>query len=343
MLETVRAFAREFLEPTDLEQLRRAQFQLVADVADGAEEGRRSWYRAVRLLLPDIREVLNWMLEREPSQAARVICALRPFWAVPGRVREARVWLERVLVYRDALADDVLAETLLVLGWTRLRTDEPDAAAEPLRESIALYSRLGDRSMEATATHMYAHLLSARGANAEALALRERTLVAFREAGDQEMVCRALHHIGVELRNLGKGDEARTMYEEAIALAPEQSYPFVLANALTSLAYLELERRNLDNAQSLYDRALEACRAVEPQYEDTDCIAGLACVAALRGESELAGQLWCRTERIEEETSERILHRDRQRYEEILGPLKDDPLFRRGYESLRTRRRYIER
>jgi predicted ATPase/DNA-binding SARP family transcriptional activator len=343
MLETVRAFAREFLEPTDLEELRRAQFQLVGDVANRAKEGRSSWYRAVRLLLPDIREVLNWMLEREPSQAARVICALRPFWAVPGRVREARVWLERLLVHRAALADDVLAETLLVLGWTRLRTDEPDAAAEPLRESIALYSRFGDRSMEATATHMYAHLFSARGANAEALALRERTLVAFREAGDQEMVCRALHHIGVELRNLGKSDEARRMFEEAIALAPEQSYPFVLANALTSLAYLELESRNLDNAQRLYHRALETSRSVEPQYEDADCIAGLACVAGLRGETELAGQLWRRAERIEEETSERILHRDRERYEEILAPLKDDPLFRRGCDSLRTAPQVVKR
>ena len=340
LLETLRAFARERLAVSELETLRRAQFRLIAELAGGADEalldGRVAWYRAIEVLLPDIREVLAWALPREPASAAAVICRLRPFLMLAGRVRESRLWLERVLAHRPQLPDELLAETLLILGWTRLRLNDPDAAAEPLRESIELFDRRGDRLKVATARHAYAHVHTARGRHVDALVLRTKTLRELREIGDEEMICKTLHHIGVDHRELGNHTEARENLEHAIALAERQLDPFLLGNALASLAHLEVDLRNLDAAEMLYQRSLETVRAVGAHTVDADCVAGLACIAGLRGERRRAGELWGRANAIEDATGENLLQTDRERYVRILAPVSNDAVFRRGYEAGRA-------
>src|SRR5262249_54565803 len=159
----------------------------------------------------DVREILAWALDREPAQAAQVLSQLRPFLMHFGHVRESHLWLERVLAHRSELRDEVLAEMLWLLGRTYLRLDDHDSAAEPLLESIELYDRVGNRLRAATAAHSYAHVLTARAAHADALALREGVLAEVREIGDREMTCRALHHIGVDQRELGNYTTAREM------------------------------------------------------------------------------------------------------------------------------------
>src|SRR5262249_26337579 len=112
MLATLRAFAREQLTPTVIEKLRRRQLELISEIVDRAVEkrieGRTACYASIEAVLPDIREVVASALQREPVCAARVVCRLRPFWLLPGRVREAQVWLERTLEHRPALPTDVL-------------------------------------------------------------------------------------------------------------------------------------------------------------------------------------------------------------------------------------------
>jgi hypothetical protein len=102
---------------------------------------------------------------------------------------------------------------------------------------------------------------------------------------------------------------------------------------LQTLADLELEQRNLDDAETLYLRARDISRELKNRFAVSYCLSGLACVAALRGDPELAGDYWGRVERIEDETGDHIVRWHRERYERILGPLTDDPAFRRGYEA----------
>jgi hypothetical protein len=66
------------------------------------------------------------------------------------------------------------------------------------------------------------------------------------------------------------------------------------------------------------------------------CYAGLACIAALRGDAELAGERWGCAERIQDEVGERFHVWDRKRYEQILESITHDPAFRGGYEAARA-------
>jgi hypothetical protein len=87
---------------------------------------------------------------------------------------------------------------------------------------------------------------------------------------------------------------------------------------------------------ALATRARDASRELKFPFWIAYCLAGLACVAALRGDAVGAGENWGRVERIEDETGDRLHGWERERYERILEPLSNDAAFRRGYEAGRV-------
>jgi tetratricopeptide (TPR) repeat protein len=202
-----------------------------------------------------------------------------------------------------------------------------------LRESGELYARLGNRVKAAAALAGHAFVLSSRGAHADALALLERVLAEFRDIGDQGGVARVLTSMAIELRLLGEHGRAREMLSEAIAWAELQGGE-LLSYALHTLAEVELDQRNLKDAGDLYLRALVLAR----EWNNPTvayCLAGLASVAALGGEAKIAGDLWGRAERVEEETTP-MLHSSREVYQHILEPFANGAAFERGYQEGRA-------
>jgi predicted ATPase len=345
MLDTLRTFAREHLDPAELDTLRGRQFEQLEALAERSPffladstfsgEARLAWLDEVEQLLPDTREVLAWALARDPARTGQLVCRLSVgFLLRGGGANEARTWLERLLQERPALPDEVLAEALTRLGDDRLHGHDLEAAAAFRRESIDLFRRLGDRMMAAWATNGYAGTLRSQGAYTDALALHEQALADFRDLDNPAMVAFTLYGIGNTLMRLGDFDRARETLRQAIATA--ESYGGDVAFMLHSLAELELEQRNLDDAEALYLRAHDSARDIKDLFVVVYCLAGLACIAALREDTEDAGERWGGVERTEHEIGERIPRRDRHTYEHILGPLQGGAEFRRGYEAGRT-------
>ena len=183
-------------------------------------------------------------------------------------------------------------------------------------------------------TSLYAQTLAARGAYVDALPLFEQALIDFRDFDRKAMVADTLNSMGWALLQLGDVDRARETLHEAIAIG--ESYGSSNIVQWTSLADLELAQRNLNEAEILYVRARDAAREIKYPFFESGCLAGLACVAALRGNAARAGELWGRVERIEDDTGERLHPWDRETYERILEPLRDDTAFRRGYDAGRA-------
>ena len=347
MLDTLRTFARERLETAELEMLRRRQLQLLEPIAErspafpvGPAVSRSEqlvWLDQVEPLLPDIREVLVWALARDPARAGVLICRLgRGFLVRGGGGHEWRTWLERLLQQRSELPDEVLAEALARLGIERRNEGKFWLATVLLSESIERFRRLGDRLMAAWATNLNAFTLYSRGEYADALALSERALADFRALDNQGLVGVALNLIGATLLQLGDVEQARETLRRAIAAAESYGDSDRVLESVSSLADLELEQRSLDDAETLYLRVHDSAREIKNRFGLAYGLAGLACVAALREETEIAGERWACVERIEDESGDRIFDWDRVRYKRILEPLANDAAFRRGYEAGRA-------
>jgi tetratricopeptide (TPR) repeat protein len=240
---------------------------------------------------------------------------------------------------RSALPDEVLAEALARLAHAAWSEGDLDAATAFACESIDRFRRLGDSAMAAWASRTYLLTLSARGAYADALELAEESLGNFRDLDNQQLIADTLNIIGVMLLQVGDFDRAREALRQAIAAA--ESIGDYTGDILHSLGDLELEQRNLDDAEALYARARDTASPKDP-YDIAATLAGLACVAALRGETEGAGAYWGHFERIEE-TTDRLHREARQRYERILEPLMTEAAFRRGYDAGRAAEASIAR
>ena len=347
MLETVRTFAREQLDKAELQTLRRRQLDLLEPLADEAPswltgssvsaEEQVAWADEVQALLPDIREALAWALPLDPRCAGRLICRLMPGFG--GRRSELRhdeeaVWMEALLRQRRALPDEVVGEALGFLGFDKWQAGDLDAAAALLRESIELFRRAKDPLRAAWATNHYARTLVARRAYADALTLFEQALADFRNLENQAMVADALHSIGETLKLAGDLDRARGMLREAIATADSTHQNS--AQMLHGLADVELDQRRLNEAETHYRRARNTAGSLKNMSTVANCDAGLACVAALRGDAKVAGERWGRAERVQDQIGQYLHAWDRERYERILEPIKNDPAFRRGYETERV-------
>jgi predicted ATPase/DNA-binding SARP family transcriptional activator len=335
MLDTMRTFARERLEGPEIERLRRRQLELLAPTAGRAPlstysaDDELAWLDHVEPWLPDIRELLAWALARDPANAGLMICRLEyGFLTRGGGEYEARAWLERLLEQRADLPDEVLGEALARLAHARRRSGELESAAALAAESVALFRRLGDRAMAAWASRSSVFTLYELGRYDEALALSEAALAMFRELENQVLVADALKLIGNILLHLGESDRAREALHEAVAIA--ESSGDYSSDILHSLGDVELEQRNLAEAETLYLRASAVARRFKYRYDFAYCLAGLASVAALRRDSESAGERWGRFERLEQEAGV-LPGPDRERYERILEPISDDAAFRRGY------------
>jgi tetratricopeptide (TPR) repeat protein len=205
---------------------------------------------------------------------------------------------------------------------------DPDGAAELLRESASLFAGLGNHKLEAASLLGYAAALSTRGRHADALAVLRETLAERRELGPWS--CVWLNAMGMELHELGDHAEAREMFGKAIASA--ELHGHFTYYTFHSLADLELDLNNLEEAEALYRRALAAAREVRHSRTEMECLAGLASVAARQRAAEASGQLWGVVERMEVETGEVMLPHERKRYADILAAVHDEPAFRRGYE-----------
>ena len=242
----------------------------------------------------------------------------------------SRCGYEGLLRQRSALPDEVLAEALGNLGYSRCRSGDLDAAVALLHESIEISRLLGNRSMAAWATSKYALALFARGEYTVALELAELALADFRDLDNQEAVADTLNFTGSVLFRLGDLDRAREAFDHALATA--EATGDYAADVLHSLADLELQQRDLGKAEAHYVRARDIAREFKDWFDVACCLAGLACVAALRGDAEAAGEHWGRVERIDAP----LFAWDRDRYEHILEPLRKDPAFRSGYDAGRA-------
>jgi predicted ATPase len=107
-----------------------------------------------------------------------------------------------------------------------------------------------------------------------------------------------------------------------------------LAGRLQSFGDAALDRGDVGEAERLYRESLEIGRRLSDDLLTAYCLAGLAAVAAARGERAVAARLWGCVRNYEETSGEHLYAAERARYERMLveleGPPADSPDFVHG-------------
>ena len=144
MLESLREYAAEQLTAEQQQAGRDRHLAWCADLVRAATDAsfgpeQAGWYRTLRREHGNLREALRHAVgdPRHAAQALEMVTALEPYWAVTGRLGEARHWLARASAVAEADAG-TRARALAMAAWTATLQGEPATGRSMLDEAAAL-------------------------------------------------------------------------------------------------------------------------------------------------------------------------------------------------------------
>jgi predicted ATPase len=307
MLETIREFAAERLDESDERvELRRRHAEYLAQLAEEVETEHLGPAQAelrsrFRTEWDNVRAALDWALASgEIELGLRLAGALTVIWLDKNVAVEGERWFLALFERADGVDPYIRARALMTASNIAGVLGKIDLGTAWSEEALAIFRELGsDEGVAWTLTNLALSPLD-EGRPDEARAMLEEAEALHLERGDDAGVRRARHLLGQQAAAAGDTDRGRMLLLETIELSRSERDTFSLASSLHSLGDLELDVGDLAAAEQAYGESLRL--AWEAGSDRLVCygLAGLAAVAAQRGEAGQAALLWGFVERYEE-------------------------------------------
>ncbi|HEX6058127.1 MAG TPA: tetratricopeptide repeat protein, partial [Gemmatimonadaceae bacterium] len=262
-------------------------------------------HRAQPSLAPDpaFTAADSLRMEGRSAQALERFVALRDSFAATGdtaRLWRAQVWTGDALMRlgrRDsasaaldtalALAGDDPAreaQTRIVRSILLDRQGLLDSALAEARRALELAEAAGSASLQGNALNAIGRILSLSGRYREAQVAIERELTTKRDApASARSVATAYNELGINLRHLGRLDEAVAAYREALALEGSAGTPLGRARVMNNLANVYVQTGELEAASALLLEALPITEEVGDQRALSFTLGGLGMVHIAAG------------------------------------------------------------
>jgi predicted ATPase/DNA-binding SARP family transcriptional activator len=297
MLETIREFAQERLEPPgerDALQRRHAEYFLAtAESANLMQETEEYGERRelVENELENFRAALDWTVGGDPDLGLAIATALEGFWNTHSPFEGLR-WFDALVDAMDDAPPLMRARALRTYGGLAAIAGD-DARAERLFErSLGAFEAAG---AERGVGHLLLRLgYSAlfRGDIARARHLANTSLAIARNVGDRRTEALALGLTGEVTYSAGDGDRGLALAKQAAAFAGESGYTWQEARMLRRVSDWALDRGDVDEASNAAREALAHARDTHDRIAVLFALVRLAQCAAGSGDRETAGRLW---------------------------------------------------
>jgi predicted ATPase len=310
LLETLREFGQEQLRAVgELESVRRHHADYYLALAERAAPelsgpDQVAWLDRLEPERANLLRVLEWSAERgEREIGLRLGAALWPFWLVRGHSREARArFVELATAGRLAAPSRIRAGALVGAAILARHAGDYATSRALLEEALGLSRELADAGGIAQAQHHLGWLAYLEGDLDASWSLEEQSLEAFRALGDTAAMADVLHGLGGEARalhNLGLADAlilgelpaARRQYEASLEIFRELGDRQSIAMALGNLGDVALLQHDYDAAQALHHGCLVTAAEVDDRRRIAFSLAGVAVLAASRGQAARALRL----------------------------------------------------
>jgi non-specific serine/threonine protein kinase len=293
MLETIREYARERLDESGAEEVRRRHAEHFAAVAEEAYAHRfdaeAEWSARLDTDHDDLRAGLDWLEANDVDGALELAGALGWFWLSRGLVEEGNRRLSDALLASQE-SGRLRARALTAAGGLSARQGNIERGREQLEEAVQRWRELGDRDELASALDSLAWpLIYDAGDEAAALASFEEALQMRRELGDSPGETRALVGIAQVLVALYEVDRAEAISRDLLERARDD--PRTEHFAYHFLADCALVRGDTTEAEERYRQSLRAALPLGDVIETSFEVQGVAMAVAGNGDPERALRL----------------------------------------------------
>ena len=307
MLETIREYAEERLEASeDAADVRRRHAEYFASVAEATQgdhlgPAQGELRDRFRTEWDNVRAALAWCLdENETELGLRLAGGLTIFWLDRNVAVEGERIFRQLLAKADDVDRFVRARALMTASTVAGVRGNLELASAWSKEGLAEFRAVGSEEGVAwTLTNLAIGPLE-EGRLDEARSLLEEAEALHVKHGVDGGVRRVRHLLGHQALAAGDFDRGRRLLRESTELSRAADDSFSAASSLHSLGDLELASGRLEAAEASYRDALALAWDFDADRLVCYSLAGVAAVAAERGESERAVVLWSFAEGYEE-------------------------------------------
>ena len=177
-----------------------------------------------------------------------------------GQYQDALTYYQQALQIREKLkVSDDIAETVRNLAGTHAQLGEYDQALTQYLQALNLRRTSGDARGAAMDSYDMGGVFAYQGRFGAALAARQDALKTFRDLKDRSYwMAEILSGYGESLAQSGRGDEAQSSLEEALALARELKNEGLVAQILRFQGDAAAYRGDAKAARAFYEQALQS-------------------------------------------------------------------------------------
>jgi|SRR5579859_119284 len=274
----------------------------------------------------------------DAEEGLRLACALGDFWEVRGSMSEGRTWLADGLDCAGSVSPAVRAKAIGELGWLALFIGDTAAARPAFEASLLISRTIGLTWCTAWNLTGLANIAESRRDYEAAQAMWLESLALFRQSGDNDgvayqllnlgglaiaqgdyqgaeaqlaecreifqqlqdsrgMACTSLKQ-GILARTQGDVGRAAALYDKSLALFTDLGSKPDIARVHVNQANLARCAGDEDRAEILFRQALVICRDFDQKRLTGFSLAGLAGVAAARGQPKIGARLLSAAARV---------------------------------------------
>ncbi len=303
MLETAREHALDQLAARGATQAARdAHASYYASLATTVEPGLMGpqpdlWFNRAEADIANFRAALEWLCDRGQIQTALELAgALAWFWTAPNYIAEGRAVYDGLIERAGPdVAPSVLAKALMAAG------DLADWHVDTER-SIALHQRALTSWREAGDRGGMARSLRCLGSSAidrftfdEAVALLSEARTLSLDTGDVWTASAAANLLGLATRMQGDIERAMAWHEQALREWQQRGDRSHLPTALAGLGWCLIDAARDQQAWETFEAAIAITGDTEADWDAAWSLAGCAALAARHGQPVTAARLLAAT------------------------------------------------
>jgi predicted ATPase len=296
MLETVRTFAAEQLEPERRDDLLRRLLDLLTETFEPNLRPRApkvALMDLARAERPNVDAALDWSTENgQVEKGIRLMSTLELYWAtndpLGGRERVDTLLAEA----GDDLDRRARASALGIRGSTHDMTGDPSLSEPDYQSAMEVFRSLGD---EEEADHLLLRIAMAarHGGDLErATRLTVEALARARLRGNQLDEAMALNNLAMVAFTQGDREQGVGLAHEAASVAADIGFTWWRGVTLFATAEWLIQAGDADAAKPELREGLAALASVPDLVNTPMALAACAAVAAGDGDAVRAGTLW---------------------------------------------------
>ena len=305
MLETIREFSAERLEPEERDRLLRRLLAVLTELAAGLnlrpEATERPGIEAAQRERPNVDVALDWAVAAgEAAVGLRLVVELEMYW-VTNDPLGARERLDALLAASDKdIEPGLLAAGLRVRGASYDMSGEPESAEAQYEQAVAIFEALGDEDEAEHLRHRIAVSARSLGDLERANRLASEALERDRRRGNRRDEAIALHTLAMVAFAEGTPDQGLRLALECAAAAESAGFTWWSGVTLTSAADWLIDGGDPEGALRIYLQGLAALLSVQDRVNLPYGLALGARIAAVQDDAERAGALWGALEAVAE-------------------------------------------